>query len=237
MNRSRRPTCAGSRRTPTAAARRRAAPMRTRALPAGVAGTTVTTAGHDVAGEHRLRPAVGREALERVPFGDDVARRLAVAAAPLVDAAQAAIERAHWRPPAARRRASSAPGGRPRRARRRRTSARASLRMSSTKYGAIERSGVGWPRSTSGRAAASRGLLARDEAFIGHPRQHVVVAPRQRAVRVDERAEPRRRLDDRGDGRGLLERQLLRRLVEVHPRAPPRRRRRRAEIDLVGVEA
>ena len=95
---------------------------------------------------------------------------------------------------------------------------------------------MGCPRSTSGRVRCLGGLLARDEAFVGHPRQHVVVAPRERAVRVDERTEPRRRLDDGGDGRGLFERQVLRRLVEVHPRGRLDAVRAVSEIDLVGVE-
>jgi hypothetical protein len=60
-------------------------------------------------------------------------------------------------------------------------------------------------------------LLAGDEALVGHSRQHVVVATSQRAIGVDERTQARRRLDDGRDRRRLLEREVLRRLVEVHP--------------------
>jgi hypothetical protein len=91
--------------------------------------------------------------------------------------------------------------------------------MSSTKYAANERSAVDCSRSTRGFWAAFLGRLAGDEAFFGHPRQHVVVAAGQRAFGVDERAEAGRRLDDGGQRGRFFERHVLGRLVEIHPRA------------------
>ena len=69
------------------------APMRTRAFPCSLAGHVHHDRRDDVAGVHRARPPIRREALQRVTFGQDVARRTAVAAAALVDPAQSAVER------------------------------------------------------------------------------------------------------------------------------------------------
>ncbi len=58
------------------------------------------------------------------------------------------------------------------------------------------------------------GLVGREVALFSHPLQHIV-APHQRGFRVDERAQPTRRLDDGGDHGRLFQRELLRWLVEV----------------------
>ena len=66
----------------------------------------------------------------------------------------------------------------------------------------------GWPRVTIGFCLGRVGLRLRDVALVGHPLQHDVAAAR-RALHVDERALPLRRLEDAGDQRRFLERQLL----------------------------
>ena len=55
-----------------------------------------------------------------------------------------------------------------------------------------------------------------DVALVGHPLQHQV-APLGRALHVDEGALPLGRLEDAGNERRFLERQLLVRLLEVQP--------------------
>jgi hypothetical protein len=93
--------------------------------------------------------------------------------------------------------------------------------MSSTKYGAIVRCSAAptCPRTTIGFLAAASAACRVTNPSFGHPRQHVVVAARERALGVDERAQARRRLDDRGDRRRLVERDVLGGFVEIHPRA------------------
>ena len=79
------------------------------------------------------------------------------------------------------------------------------------------------------------GLRLRDVALVGHPLQHEVAA-RRGALHVDERALPLGRLEDAGDERRLLERQLLVRLVEIQPRRRLDAVRAVAEVHLVAVD-
>ena len=78
-------------------------------------------------------------------------------------------------------------------------------------------------------------FLGGDVPFLRHPLQDVVAA-RQRAFGIDERAQARRRLDDAGDHRRLFERELFRGLVEVELRGRLDAVRAVTEIDLIGVE-
>ena len=204
------------------------APMRTRALPAGAVGHDVTTAG-------TMSPArIGcdqRSVVKRssvVAFGDDVARRLRGSRCGACRCG-AARGRARVRRPACSSASSVVCTCRPGLVER--VGAVLLLERLADVFDEVRRDRALRrrlaARARAGCAAASRACVVGDEAFLRHPRQHVVVAPRQRAVRVDERAEPRRRLDDGGDRRRFLERQVLRRLVEVERATPPRRRRRR----------
>ena len=79
------------------------------------------------------------------------------------------------------------------------------------------------------------GLGLRDVALVGHALQHDVAA-RRRALHVHERALPLGRLEDAGDERRLLERQLLVRLVEVEPRRRLDAVGAVAEVHLVAVD-
>ena len=207
--------------------------MRMRAAPPR--GAAITTAGTMSPFEHRLGPARGREPVQRVPFRDDVARRLPVAAAALVDPAQSLVERAV--------------GGLLQLGVERRLHLEACLVQLVGRELLLEvladlLDEVRRNRSIRRRLSLDDerargggvGLLAGDEAFVRHARQDVVVAPRQRLFRVDERAEARRRLDDRRDRRGFLERQVLRRLVEVQARAGLDAVRAVAHRHVVGVE-
>ncbi len=78
-------------------------------------------------------------------------------------------------------------------------------------------------------------LGLRDVAFFGHPLQDVVAAPHG-PPHVDVRALPLGRLDDAGDERRFVQRQVLRSLVEVEPGGGFDAVRAVAEVDLIAVE-
>ena len=109
------------------------------------------------------------------------------------------------------------------------------MRTSSTKYGATD--------SLLRRLTADLDRLPhrgvrhrlRDVALFGHPLQHVV-PPARGAAHVHVRALALWRLDDAGDRRGLLQREVLRSLVEVHARRRFHAVGPVAEVDLVAVE-
>ena len=90
-------------------------------------------------------------------------------------------------------------------------------------------------RSDDRRLVRGLGLLLRDVALVGHALQHVPAASLCR-VHVDERTLARRRLNDAGEERRFLERQLLVRLAEIQPRRRLDAVRAVAEQHLVGVE-
>ena len=182
--------------------------------PAPRAGTAVTTAGTMSPARRGcdqrgiVKPAMS------CPSATTFRGAPTIPAAPFIDGA-AARDRSPCSPPSAGpRRASSARASRLGRAHRRRTSARAScelLRRSTVR--SIDRA---WAvLAAPGDARRHPGVLLRDEAFVDHPRQHVVVAPRQRLVRVHKRAQPSRGLHDCRERRGLVEGEILRGLVEV----------------------
>ena len=71
--------------------------------------------------------------------------------------------------------------------------------------------------------------------FFRHPLQRVV-APHQRRLRIDEGAQAAGRLNDAGDDRRFLEREVLGGLVEVEMRRRLDAVRAVAKIDLIRVE-
>ena len=84
--------------------------------------------------------------------------------------------------------------------------------------------------------AASAASSRRDVSLFGHAAKDVVVPAREVLVRIAERAQARRRRDDRDDRGGFLEREVLGGLVEVHPRRGLDAVGAVVERDVVGVE-
>ncbi len=79
------------------------------------------------------------------------------------------------------------------------------------------------------------GVRLRDVAFLRHSLQHDVAAA-GRPLHVDEGALPLRRLEDAGDERSLLQRELLVRLLEIQPRRGLDAVRAVTEVHLVAVD-
>src|SRR6185369_7325127 len=188
---------------------------------------------HDIACENGPAPAVGRERRERTFFGDDVPH-LAEAAVPLVERTQAAIDGTIGR--------------------------FLQFGIQSALYleaVLIERIGAvfllerlsdffsevrchGWfgtrlALQHQRTLLCVARLLVRKEALLGHPLKHVV-APHQRRLRVDEWAEPSRRLNDARDDRRLFYGDVFRWLVKVESRGGLDAVRAVAKIDLIRVE-
>ena len=93
----------------------------------------------------------------------------------------------------------------------------------------------GSPRSTIGFFLAASASAARDVPDFRHARQRVV-APPHRGVHVHVRALPDVALEDAGDERRFLERQILCRLSEVQPRGRLDAVDAVPEVHLVAVE-
>ena len=171
----------------------------------------------DVAGGDRPRPAIVLEAVERLALGQDVARRLAPEAAALVDCAQAVVDGAVGRAlqldverglhgqAVLVERLGAVAGPRGTCAPLRGSTAR------STNPAPARRA------STIGCRFAASATSRRDVALVGHALERVV-APAPRRVHVDVRALAHVALDDAGDERRFLEREIARRLAEVQLR-------------------
>ena len=180
--------------------------------------------GHDVAGGHRPQPAVVLEALDRVALGEDVAGGTPPAVA-LVVGAQPVLERGVrdlLQPDVERRRHRQAVFVE-------HLGAVLPLEVLADLFDEERRDARRLVRlaARDDRLRLRRvRLRLRDVALVGHALQHDVAAGR-RALHVDERALALGQLEEAGDERRFLERQLLVGLVEVEPGRRLDRRRRR----------
>ncbi len=169
----------------------------------------------DVAGRDRPRPAFVPVAVDRLPLGDDVALRLAVAM-PLVERPQAVLERA------VRNLLQPGVEGRrhPQAALVQHLGAVLLLEMLAHLLDEKRRDARRLRRLAARDDRLQLGFVGprlRDVPLVGHPLQHDV-APGDRAFHVDERALTLGELEQAGDQRRFLEVEILVRLVEVQPR-------------------
>ncbi len=188
---------------------------------------------HDVAFADVARPAVELESVDGLALREDIAAWLAEAAA-LVDAAQSLVDRLVRRllqpdvECGLHREAALV----------QRLGAVLRLEMLAHLF-----EEVGRHAAFAGRVAGDqhrlvlghRSGLARDEALDGHPLERVVAAAQGR-LGIDERTLPDVALDDAGQGRALLEVEVLRGLAEIELRGRLDAVGAVTEINLIAIE-
>ena len=210
--------------------------MRSAAWPGAVpaASTRSTSAGTMSPGDHRPLPALVAVGAERRVALRDVDLRPAEAGAPLVDPAQADVEGpgGDALEPAVERRAHGEA------ALVELLGAVAALEVLAHFLEVVRREAGLARRIAAGDDRPRLGLGGRvggEEAFVGHPVERVV-APPERCRRVDVGALPGVALQDAGDHRRLVDRQVLDRLAEVELRRRLDAVGAVAEVHLVAVE-